>query len=318
MAGQMVHLEIPAGDTAKAREFWGGLFGWEFQADEGSPVRVPDDPLLGHSRAARSWRADGSTQGPARLLRRRRHQRGRRPRERARRRGERRDARPQHGLVRDVQGHAGERLRPLAERPVGVVPGPSATARLRRGASRRGAPRRARPRRRASGRAGRRPRHRDPWPTRRGRSAPPPWTTGSITTRRPSTEVATSTPPWRAAARSECGERALDRLGIDPDDRPGAGGTVGGERRASRPRARPGRSGHPRSARRARAGRGAGRARRPTCRSGRGSGARFSSSISSSRSIVFAKPWTVASGVRRSWQASETRREKSSATTVLA
>jgi uncharacterized protein len=38
MAGQMVHLEIPAGDTAKAREFWGGLFGWEFQAFEGSPT----------------------------------------------------------------------------------------------------------------------------------------------------------------------------------------------------------------------------------------------------------------------------------------
>ena len=37
MAGQMVHLEIPAGDTAKARAFWGGLFGWEFQAYEGSP-----------------------------------------------------------------------------------------------------------------------------------------------------------------------------------------------------------------------------------------------------------------------------------------
>ena len=31
MPGQMVHLEIPAGDTAKAREFWGGLFGWQFQ-----------------------------------------------------------------------------------------------------------------------------------------------------------------------------------------------------------------------------------------------------------------------------------------------
>jgi predicted enzyme related to lactoylglutathione lyase len=31
MAGQMVHLEIPAGDTAKARAFWGSLFGWEFQ-----------------------------------------------------------------------------------------------------------------------------------------------------------------------------------------------------------------------------------------------------------------------------------------------
>jgi len=38
MAGQMVHLEIPAGDTAKAREFWGGLFGWQFQSFEGSPT----------------------------------------------------------------------------------------------------------------------------------------------------------------------------------------------------------------------------------------------------------------------------------------
>ncbi len=37
MAGQMVHLEIPAGSTAKAKEFWGGLFGWQFQAYEGSP-----------------------------------------------------------------------------------------------------------------------------------------------------------------------------------------------------------------------------------------------------------------------------------------
>ena len=32
MAGQMVHVEIPAGDTAKAREFWGGLFGWQFRS----------------------------------------------------------------------------------------------------------------------------------------------------------------------------------------------------------------------------------------------------------------------------------------------
>ena len=37
MAGEMVHVEIPADDTAKAREFWGGLFGWQFQAYEGSP-----------------------------------------------------------------------------------------------------------------------------------------------------------------------------------------------------------------------------------------------------------------------------------------
>jgi uncharacterized protein len=38
MAGQMVHLEIPAGDTAKAREFWGSLFGWKFEEYPGSPT----------------------------------------------------------------------------------------------------------------------------------------------------------------------------------------------------------------------------------------------------------------------------------------
>ena len=35
MAGQMVHLEIPAGDTWKAREFWSSLFGWQWQTFEG-------------------------------------------------------------------------------------------------------------------------------------------------------------------------------------------------------------------------------------------------------------------------------------------
>src|SRR5918996_6132778 len=28
---QIVHFEIPADDTGKAREFWGSLFGWQFQ-----------------------------------------------------------------------------------------------------------------------------------------------------------------------------------------------------------------------------------------------------------------------------------------------
>ena len=31
MPGQIVHFEIPADDTAKSREFWGSLFGWQFQ-----------------------------------------------------------------------------------------------------------------------------------------------------------------------------------------------------------------------------------------------------------------------------------------------
>ncbi len=30
MPGDIVHFEIPADDTAKAREFWGSLFGWQF------------------------------------------------------------------------------------------------------------------------------------------------------------------------------------------------------------------------------------------------------------------------------------------------
>ena len=37
MPGQMVHLELPAGDTARAREFWGSLFGWQWQ-DFGGPT----------------------------------------------------------------------------------------------------------------------------------------------------------------------------------------------------------------------------------------------------------------------------------------
>ena len=35
MAGQIVHIEIPADDTGASREFWSSLFGWEFQAYPG-------------------------------------------------------------------------------------------------------------------------------------------------------------------------------------------------------------------------------------------------------------------------------------------
>ena len=38
MPGQPVHFEIPADDTAKGREFWGSLFGWQFEAFPGSPT----------------------------------------------------------------------------------------------------------------------------------------------------------------------------------------------------------------------------------------------------------------------------------------
>ena len=32
MAGQIVHTEIPFDETSKGREFWGSLFGWQFEA----------------------------------------------------------------------------------------------------------------------------------------------------------------------------------------------------------------------------------------------------------------------------------------------
>jgi len=35
MAGQVVHVEFPADDTATARTFWGGLFGWQWQPTPG-------------------------------------------------------------------------------------------------------------------------------------------------------------------------------------------------------------------------------------------------------------------------------------------
>jgi predicted enzyme related to lactoylglutathione lyase len=35
MPGQIVHTEIPADDTEQSREFWGSLFGWQFESYPG-------------------------------------------------------------------------------------------------------------------------------------------------------------------------------------------------------------------------------------------------------------------------------------------
>ena len=35
MTGQIVHFEIPADDTEQGREFWGLLFGWQFESYPG-------------------------------------------------------------------------------------------------------------------------------------------------------------------------------------------------------------------------------------------------------------------------------------------
>ena len=63
MAGQMVHVEIPAGDTAKARAFWGGLFGWQFQAYEGSPTEY-HMTRFSETQGGAITEADGDKRGP--------------------------------------------------------------------------------------------------------------------------------------------------------------------------------------------------------------------------------------------------------------
>jgi predicted enzyme related to lactoylglutathione lyase len=61
MPGQIVHLEIPADDTAKAREFYGSLFGWQFEEYPGPSeyhmTRIDD------SSGAAIMSAEGGKQG---------------------------------------------------------------------------------------------------------------------------------------------------------------------------------------------------------------------------------------------------------------
>ncbi|HET7806986.1 MAG TPA: VOC family protein [Gaiellaceae bacterium] len=59
MAGQIVHLEIPADDTGQAREFWGSLFGWEFETYPGpSEYHMT---RLGEQQGAAIMGAEGKT-----------------------------------------------------------------------------------------------------------------------------------------------------------------------------------------------------------------------------------------------------------------
>ena len=63
MAGQMVHVEIPADDTAKAREFWGGLFGWQFEEYPGSPTEY-HMTRFSETQGGAITAADGHKRGP--------------------------------------------------------------------------------------------------------------------------------------------------------------------------------------------------------------------------------------------------------------
>ena len=117
MSGQIVHIEIPADDTEKAREFWGSLFGWQFEAYPGSPSEYHMTRITEQSGAAitnmepgkqgtRSYfDVDDINEGAARV-------------KELGGEADDADAGAEHGLVRHLQGPPRERVRPLADRPV--------------------------------------------------------------------------------------------------------------------------------------------------------------------------------------------------------
>jgi predicted enzyme related to lactoylglutathione lyase len=39
-SGKIVWFELPAGDSARAKEFYGGLLGWQFQSSEGQDYHM--------------------------------------------------------------------------------------------------------------------------------------------------------------------------------------------------------------------------------------------------------------------------------------
>jgi predicted enzyme related to lactoylglutathione lyase len=61
MTGQPVHVEIPAGDTGKAQEFWGPLFGWQFKSMEGAPEYLMTQ--ITEQAGAGIFKPEGPTQG---------------------------------------------------------------------------------------------------------------------------------------------------------------------------------------------------------------------------------------------------------------
>ncbi len=62
MAGKPVHVEFPAGDTARAQGFWGSLFGWQWQSMEG-PMEYHMTQIVANETGGAVFPADGSDRG---------------------------------------------------------------------------------------------------------------------------------------------------------------------------------------------------------------------------------------------------------------
>jgi len=61
MAGRLVHFELPADDTARARDFWSSLFDWSFRGWDG-PIEY--HMTEGVDPGGAIYPADGDERGP--------------------------------------------------------------------------------------------------------------------------------------------------------------------------------------------------------------------------------------------------------------
>jgi uncharacterized protein len=62
MAGKPVHIEIAGGDTGRTKDFWSGLFGWQWQ-DYSGPVEYHMTQIVPQETGAAVYAAEGDKRG---------------------------------------------------------------------------------------------------------------------------------------------------------------------------------------------------------------------------------------------------------------
>jgi predicted enzyme related to lactoylglutathione lyase len=62
MAGKPVHIEFPAGETSRARQFWSSLYGWQWQDIEG-PMEYHMTQIVPNETGGAVFPADGDARG---------------------------------------------------------------------------------------------------------------------------------------------------------------------------------------------------------------------------------------------------------------
>ena len=118
MAGKLVHFELPAEDTARARSFWSGVMGWQF-GDSAMPDFEYYMVQTGEDQGGAIYPADPGQKGPIVYFDTDDIDAVDREGARQRRPGGGQAADPAHRLVRAVHRHRGQLVLALPERRVG-------------------------------------------------------------------------------------------------------------------------------------------------------------------------------------------------------